>query len=269
MASGRSLEEGLQASSYVQLPERLRQLDPQLSNFEQADPFGIRARLDAIMKILKDRDLGKIADLGGHSGFFAISLVDAGLAKGATVYDINIEAMRTGEIIAEQMQLQNKVRFIQQPVSLDFVKRMDPVDSVLCLNLLHHAGSLFDDDIVRRDGWEAYASEWLSTLRKKCRLAVVSIGFKGRSKPAHWNVSRALRPLRFIDIAKRAGWSVKYEGNAEDIEKFGVDKAMGRETRSALIAVIRHRWRKLNNRLVPETGKRLLSRQHYHLFVLE
>jgi hypothetical protein len=146
---------------------------------------------------------------------------------------------------------------------------MGPVDSLLCLNLLHHAGSLFDNEIVLRDGWEPYASEWLTVLRKKCRLAVLSIGFKGSSKPVRWNVSRPLRPLRFIEIATRAGWSVKYDANADDIQKFGVNKAAGRETRNALIATIRYRLKKLHNSYAADSRKKLLKRQYYHLFVLE
>jgi hypothetical protein len=269
MESGQVLKEALKASAYMQLPDRLRKLQPRLSDFQQADVFGVRERLDAIVKILNGRDLGKIADLGGYSGFFSMSLVDAGLAKAAIVYDINAETLRAGQIVAEQMQLQDKVRFVEQPVSLDFVKQMDSVDSVLCLNLLHHAGSLFDNEIVRRDGWESYANEWLAVLRNKCRFAVLSIGFKGNSKPVCWNVSRPLRPRRFIEIARRAGWSVTYDANADDIQKFGVDKAAGRDTRSALVATFRYRLKKLHNSYALDSGRKSRKRQYYHLFVLE
>jgi hypothetical protein len=253
---------------YTRMPDRLEKLYPELARLPEDDAFGLSERLSAVCTILGGRDLGTLIDLGGHSGFFAMSLIDVGMADAATVYDSNREALSAGRAAAEQMNIA-KVEFIERLIDLDFLKSMPAVDTVLCLNLLHHAGTLFDADIVLREGWEKYAQAWLGELRQKSRVLVLSLGFKRMTKPPHWDVERPYRPLAFARLAEKVGWSTVYEANVRDIQALGVDRANRRFTTSRNLAMVRFHVQKLKevtSRLVLGRSER---KQHYHLYIFE
>jgi SAM-dependent methyltransferase len=250
-------------NAYSRLPARLAELHPEISEITKDDIFGVGERLAAICEVLAGRDLGRIVDLGGNSGFFSLSLVDYGMASHSVIYDLNPRALAAGRIMAKELGLDAKVEFVEQPVDLDFVRSLRSADTVICLNLLHHAGSKFDKKQVAHGGWEPYAQEWLRLLRDKFRLAIFGIGLKP-AKPRGWNIAPGARARRMCELAERAGWSVMYEANVEDLETFGTAKAMGLRTK-------RHLLSELASRLFPHrasstaTGSKK-SRYHFYIF---
>jgi hypothetical protein len=166
------------------------------------------------------------------------------------------------------MGLGDAVAFEQRSIDLRFVRSLPQADLLICLNLIHHAGAQFDIPDVELRGWEEYACEWLAEVRGKCKAAVIGTGFKLR-RPLHWDVSDLERPRRFADLAARAGWSLLYDANVEDIRRLGVRRANGRwtRTRSEL------RWKAM---MLRQRACRRLSggdqddsrRGKYHIFVL-
>jgi len=226
------LEKAPELSAYHQLPDRLRLKQQGRCEDVAGDPFGVKDRLVAIERVYEGVSLGRIADLGGNSGFFSLSLADSGMATVATVYDTNSSALRAGREMSRALDIEGRVAFEEGPVTLDFVCAMQHIDTVLCLNLIHHAGVLFDVDLVHSIGWEEYARQWLLALRGKATNLIMSVGFKGQ-KPPCWDIPRSERPARFLWIAKQAGWVVSYDANVHDIRRYGVVKAGGMQTGKA------------------------------------
>jgi len=46
------------------------------------------------------------------------------------------------------MGLADRVHFVQQAADLAFLKSLPEFDTIICLNLLHHAGDKFDVNLV-------------------------------------------------------------------------------------------------------------------------
>lgn len=201
-------------------------MKPELSELEKPDVFGVKDRLLAIRANWPGVPGGRAIDLGGNSGYFSLSLIDEGLISHSTVYDTDIRVLEAGEQMASMMGLSKKVRFVEQAVSLNWLRRADPVDTVIDLNLIHHAGTLFDIDEVREQGFEAYARAWLSQTRRISKFCALGVGLKG-TKPRNWDVQAKDRPVAMIDIATSAGWKVLYEANVQDIADFGIERAKG------------------------------------------
>jgi hypothetical protein len=263
-----TVAEVMRAYPYTRLPYRLEKLYPELARLPGDDDFGLSGRLAAVCAVLRGRNLGTLVDLGGHSGFFSMSLIDAGMADGAIVYDTNRDALSAGRTAAEQLNIAT-IEFVEQRIDFQFLKELPAADTILCLNLLHHAGTLFDADIVSRDGWEKYAEAWLEELGRKANTLILSLAFKRTTKPPHWSVARPLRPLAFAQMAERAGWSVAYEANVGDIRTLGVRRANRRFTASQNLAKIRFHLRKLRDTAKRLAGANPEKMRHYHLYILE
>jgi hypothetical protein len=215
--------------AYSRLPSRIETMHPELAAAAKYDKFGAAERLNAIRTVLDKRELGKMIDIGGNAGYFSISLVDCGLSSGSTVYDKNVDALAAGRLMAEALNLGDRIQFVERGVDLEFVRNLPLTDTVICLNVLHHAGAHFDVESVRAGGWESYAREWLSELAKKTGTLILGLGFKN-AKPRHWNIPASNRAGRFYDLAQEAGWTVIYDANVHDLEQNDVWGAKGLRT---------------------------------------
>lgn len=241
------------------------------------DKYASNMRLEAILSILKGNELGHIIDLGGNSGFFCLSIVDAGLAKSGDVYDFSSTAITAGREMAQAMELHGNVCHHEKYVDLQFLKSLKPVDTIICLNLLHHAGTAFDKDAVQSIGWGAYAGEWLAAMRNRARIGIFGVGFEPR-KPANWDVPHPDRPATLAHIAESAGWSICYDASVEDLCTLGIEAANGRYSKGGA---------KLAREQAPTFGRRIVKRvakraglqfarpkqvgklARYHLYILE
>lgn len=259
-------------TGYAQLPPRLAAVKD-----ADKDKYGSRDRLDVILTALHGRDLGTVADIGGNAGYFSLSLVDANAARSSVIYEVSAPAIATGRNLAERMGLTDRVRFVECAVDLDFICSLPACDTIICLNLLHHAGNRFDIELVARIGWERYATEWLTAMRKKSPCAIFGIGFESR-KPKHWSADPATRPAALARIVQAAGWSITYDANVSDIRRLGVPSANGRYTLGgsklqaepslSLIDRIRKKASRITgfNLRKPSTFDRL---SRYHIYILQ
>src|SRR6185312_2509290 len=214
------------AVGYTRLPERLARMYPSIAAGQKDDVHGVAGRLRAIETLFADENLGAITDLGGNSGYFCLSLLDAGLATSARVYDVQDKALAAGRLMAELLD-HPEIEYIQRNLELAFVETRPPCDTFICLSLLHHAGILFDVDNVRTQGWERYMGRWLAAMKQKSRRVIVGLAFDDAS-PVNWSPPAADRPAAFRRICEEAGWSVRYYANVRELERLGTAQAAGR-----------------------------------------
>lgn len=254
--------------AYSRLPKRLRDMLGEQRIDEVADEFGVEDRLAAIRSVLNDTPLNSVVDLGGNSGFYCLSFADSGMLTRSTVFDLDGKALDAGRKMARSMGLEEKVTFEERCVDLEFVESLPPVDTIICLNLIHHAGVLFDEAVVAEIGWEEYARRWLSAFREKSRLLILGVGLKGM-KPVHWNIPPLQRAARIIALAKELGWSTIYDANVHDIGRMGIDAANGARTRGSQgkqqAAGLLRRVPVIKN-LMPTAGGKT---QKYHLYIMK
>lgn len=209
-------------TGYCQLPAGLAARAGVLREQKRQDVFGNATRWDVTKYYMRREGIRSCIDLGGHSGFFSLSALESNVADSAKVYDLNPAALKAGQRIADSIGILDRIEFIEKSISIDSVNEIPNADCVFCLNLLHHAGSLFDIDIVKREGWGWYAKAWMQALRRKARFAVIGLGFKGYGKPAYWDVNHHQRPKAFRKIADSCDWNIDYCGNIADIELVGM-----------------------------------------------
>lgn len=68
------------------------------------------------------------------------------------MYDTNALSLDVGRQMASLIGLSNRIEFVEQEVSLNWLRRVEPVDVVINLNLIRHAGALFDVEEVEARG---------------------------------------------------------------------------------------------------------------------
>jgi hypothetical protein len=164
------------------------------------------------------------------------------------------------------------VQFVEQRIDLEFCRRMPSVDTVICLNLLHHAGDIFDASEVARLGWQRYAEQWLVELRQKCRVAILGLGLK-QKKPLHWDVPKHERAAIFTSMAEGAGWKTLYSANVEEMHTLGIAEAnKGSHVLApgaAAQPTASRPWRPVRELLNLFGRPAPSKRQNYHFYIFE
>jgi len=141
-----------------------------------------------------------IADVGANTGYFALKLARAHSECHVRAYEPNPNHRAFIREIAEAFALGN-LSVNSEVWSAGNLETLQPSNTVLLLNILHHAG--FDFDLELSDSnsaFEAYASAYLRRLAKSSRALCFQIGSnRGGDK---------LRPLfAFDDDLRRLQWS--------------------------------------------------------------
>lgn len=281
-----ALRDLTECAGYSRLPPRLVQLYPQVS--QPDDVHGVVARLGAMQSVLANDNLGTMQDLGGNAGYFCLSLIDSGRATSATVYDVLPHTLAAGRKMAELLGIADKIKYVERKIDLDFVRDLPKSDTFICLNLLHHAGLLFDQDKVREQGWATYIQEFLRIIRGKSRIAIIGMAFD-HTAPVNWDVPVGTGAQVFQKYVEDAGWSVRYYANVRELERLGVDGAKGKfVTRpdgfadtslkagikianSPLLQPLKEIVKKAlrKNKVLPKVQNLTGSMKYYHLYILD
>ena len=221
-------------SAYSRLPKKLFRTRSEIFITQSKDVYGVEIRLDKIREIftsnphvstaLTNSSKLKLVDLGGNNGYFSFELISSGIISSATVIDTNPLFLEEGARIAKLIGCNDEIQFINREVNLDFVKtQLEPVDIVLINNLLHHAGYLFDNDIVSKIGWGNYLVEFLNSIYEKSNIVVLGLGLK-RSLPLYWQQPKFTRigDNRYWEISQLIGktqWKVCHYSFVDNIDK--------------------------------------------------
>jgi len=201
---------------YVRLPQQVAK-DIGVTQLGESQ-FGCEARLAAITEFLAPRKSNFAVDLGGNCGFFCLSLLQNKVIEQALVVDHEVKMTTFGNEVADFMDLAKNISFEKQSVSLDWLENMPDCDVVICQNLLHHAGSIFDLEKVEHSGWGEYASKFLTELRSKSKHAVIGINFE-EGKPVNWLSKPEEKAEQFAELMNNAGWEVQRMGRVFDLVK--------------------------------------------------
>jgi hypothetical protein len=162
-------------SRYQNIPEFVR---VELGYAEQINEEwrGDTARYRYILDSMEIPPGASVGDVGANTGFFTLSLAHRFKDSFFTAYEANPNHADFIRLVAEHFGLEN-VQVRETMVDLDGIARMDSHDTLLLLNVLHHAGYDFDGGIGKTvENFRAYAADYLGRLGGKTSALLFQMG---------------------------------------------------------------------------------------------
>jgi SAM-dependent methyltransferase len=176
-----------------------------------------KPRYDYIVARLDLARGATVADIGANTGFFSLNLAHARPELRIDAFEMNPRHAEFIALAAEAFDLPISVR--SQSCDLGGIGRLPGFDVVILLNVLHHAGFDFDAHLADDNGtFEAYAVDYLSTLRTRTRRLVFQIGSNrggDKQRPLFSRDDDAKRLAWISRTLRSAGWRIDAIGYAQ------------------------------------------------------
>lgn len=124
----------------------------------------------------------RIADIGGNTGFFTISYLLAG-AKKVTYFETEEVLCDFVDNACKHLSLRDRLEIINAP--FNFQSNDQPVyDCLNLLNVIHHAGEDFAEEIRGLEACRAFMFDSLRKSASYCENLVMQMSFLWRGDPA-------------------------------------------------------------------------------------
>lgn len=160
---------------------------------------------------------GRVAEIGSNLGYFCLRLAHDFncMTKG---YEPIANYSRASSAIADLCELSDYCQFRADPVNIADIAKLEKVDLLIELNVLHHAGAVFDiDAVAARGGWRPYAVERLALLRMQTEVLFFQTGNTANGQALFPTEDAA---LYVADMLREAGWNILSVGAITDLAKF-------------------------------------------------
>lgn len=146
-----------------------------------------------------------VLEIGGNLGYICLRLVQE-LGLRATCLEPIEDYVRISTFLARELGLAHLYQGRRALVLWDNLTDLPQADVLINLNVLHHAGRVFDCDVVGSlGGWEAYAQSYLAKLVHKGRYLFFQTGNTWPSARLFGNIEA---PDFLADLLHRSGWRV-------------------------------------------------------------
>ena len=181
--------------------------------------------LDAPRLKFLEKHLGlqglKVTEIGSNLGFFCLQLAEKHQAF-VTGFEPIESYARASTLMANLLSLPNQnCEFISSGVTLSDVSFIGNCDLMIELNVMHHAGSLFDCEVVENSGgWIQYATKRLAAIREKAKYLYFQTGNMKNGMP----LFASENSIEVVaEILENSGWSVDAVGMLKDLSKQNLD----------------------------------------------
>ncbi len=202
-------------SQYQMLPKSISNF---LGDMKIVKPRYEEERLEFILKNIDVKDK-KVLDIGGNTGFFTFELLNAG-AKKITYYEGNQSHAEFVELAKILLGYSNKIEIHKK--YFNFKEELSNVyyDITLLLNVLHHIGDDFEEEIRDIDSAKEGIIKHLNYLAKNTNYLVFQMGFnwKGNIKCCLFEKGTKLEMIEFIFHGLKNHWEIINIGIPEKIE---------------------------------------------------
>jgi len=146
-----------------------------------------------------------VLEIGGNLGYLCLRLMQE-LGLQATCLEPIEDYVRISTLLAKGFGLAHLYKGRSAFVLWDNISELPQADVLINLNVIHHAGRVFDCDVVARlGGWAAYAQSYLEKLSYKGRYLFFQTGNTWPSARLFENTEA---PEFLADILSRSGWRV-------------------------------------------------------------
>jgi hypothetical protein len=146
-----------------------------------------------------------VLEIGGNLGYLCLRLVQD-LGVQATCLEPIEDYVRISSFLAQEFGLEHLYQARQTLVLWDNIPQLPESDVLINLNVLHHAGRVFDCEVVARlGGWTPYAQSYLEKLTHKGRYLFFQTGNTWPSARLFQNTEA---PEFLAEILDKSGWRV-------------------------------------------------------------
>ena len=171
------------------------------------------ARYDFLLKNIKLENLS-VVEYGSNLGFFCLSIVQD-FNSITTGYEALGDYCKCAKIISELMDCENRTNFFNRSIKTGDIMNLENADLLVELNVLHHAGSFFDEEYVKKKSdWRNYALKRLSIIRKKYKNFFFQTG-NMLNNQALFPSENSVNYIR--SILEEAEWKIKKIGMVSDL----------------------------------------------------
>jgi hypothetical protein len=158
-----------------------------------------------------------ILDIGANTGFFSLSLAHDYSTK-VYAYEANNKQCELITEIKTIFSLDN-LEILNQSLSLNTIELLPKSDICLLLNVLHHAGCEFDQELVKsRDDFSSYVKNFLTLLKSKTDTLVFQFGYNwggNKENPIIDNNDYESMLDFLLEIFAQSGWFINIIGIAQ------------------------------------------------------
>jgi len=203
-------------SSYQIVAEPLREHVPLAllktkSRFEQE-------RLEYILKKVPI-STAAVADIGGNTGFFTFELINRGASSSLFIEGNQAQVLFVQEA-AKILGIQNKIDIHQRYLSFGNDLSFIDVDVCLLLNVLHHVGDDYNNEIQNIESAKEQILFSLNRLSRCSKTLIFQLGFnwKGNVSLPLFEGGEKREQIEFISIGTEDFWDVRDIGIAVSLD---------------------------------------------------
>lgn len=156
-----------------------------------------------------------VLDIGANTGYFSFSAVDCG-ATLVNCYEGNTAHAEFLRSASNLLGLENRIRVFDNYFSFDG-NAGEVCDIAFCLNVLHHLGDDFGDQLMNLDEAKKTMITSLNNLAGIAKTVVLQMGFnwKGRRESPLFKTGTKGELIDYVSCATRGVWDIAYIGIAE------------------------------------------------------
>ena len=209
-------------------------------------------RFDWIKKIIKSSDkIKSIADIGSNLGYMCLKFNEHFKTQ-----SVGYEYEKPTFIKANKIKNKIKdVKYINKGLNISNLSKIKKTDLLVHLNVLHHAGHMYDKKLIKsKNDWTKYSIKYLNLLTKKSKYLFFQTGNVNFNKNYFENNETFnILPL----ILKQAGWKIIKIGNIDfSKKKIGYKSFDPRDINK--IPIIECKREKETNKVIYTRGKKIL-----------
>ena len=201
---------------YQAIPDFVvRHLDGVAGSYESEQLQWDAPRFDWINEALP-AEVSSSVELGSSLGYFSLRLAEE-RAMRVDGFEPVAAYAEVSNLFAGLAGFAGRAQFHPRGIGLADIDTLPQADCLVTLNVLHHAGNVFDAEVVAEmGGWHAYAHAFLNRAAGRFGHMIFQTGNSVKGE-AHFPSEGAIDAL--IPLLEGAGWNIERFGVITDFEQ--------------------------------------------------
>jgi len=225
----RNLEITLQKSqplfgNYQDLPSAVRRICPDLEYKKNQLSLDL-PRWEFLRNQMRLESV-RAVEIGSNLGYFCLQIAQQKKCE-AFGYEPSGEFSEAASLMAKILNVSNRCVFFKKKIGLRNIHSLPQADLYIELNVLHHAGAIYDvEQADNRGNWRQYAVERLKRIRARSERLLFQTG-NSRGKKTLFSPASSI--VRIRRILEEAGWTPIAVGWIPDLSRLNYEIFTPRE----------------------------------------
>ena len=170
-----------------------------------------KLRFNWVQKVINTNNkISQMIDIGSNLGYMCVKFNEI-----FNVRCLGYEYEKATYVKAKRIINKNsKIKYLNKGLKLSTLKSLKKTDLIIHLNVLHHAGHMYDKNLIKNpNDWKKYSLKYLNILSKKSKYLFFQTG------NVNFNKSYFSNEETFVllpQILKSSGWNIKFIELAAD-----------------------------------------------------